>query len=65
VVATVAAYQGFEPYDIDWADSNEKWMPGLQRDGILVGVKWSGPAAQGYDLEPESVRTNVEYQIAT
>ena len=31
-------------------------MPGLERDGLLIGVNWTGPRFTGYDVEPEHVR---------
>jgi hypothetical protein len=55
VVGAVPAYRGFEVVEIpvdDWLDS---WLPGLQRDGLLVGVNWSGAHATGYDLAPAEV----------
>jgi len=32
-----------------------RWLPGLQDDGILVGLNWSGARATGYDVEPGAV----------
>ncbi|MCC2317089.1 DUF2750 domain-containing protein [Cellulomonas sp. zg-Y138] len=36
-----------------------RWLPGLGRDGIRVGVNWSGPAATGYDLVAADVELNL------
>ncbi|MET8153410.1 DUF2750 domain-containing protein [Actinoplanes sp. NPDC049668] len=55
VLDTVAAYRGFEVVEIpvhDWLDG---WLPGLRRDGLLVGVNWAGPLATGYDVAPARV----------
>jgi uncharacterized protein DUF2750 len=60
IIKTVAAYAGFEPVEISWVDFRSKWVPGLQRDGLLVGVNWSGKKALGYDIEPERLRQSVE-----
>jgi hypothetical protein len=60
IIETVPAYTGFEPYRVSWADFVARWVPGLKRDGILVGVNWSGPRALGYDMESEAVQRNVE-----
>ena len=55
VVGAVPAYRGFDvvaiPVD-DWLDS---WLPGLQRDGLLVGVNWAGTRATGFDMAPTQV----------
>lgn len=63
VIASVPAYAGFEPFRIAWADFTARWVPGLKRDGILVGVNWSGPRAVGYDVEPEALQRNVEARL--
>jgi len=51
-IARVSAYQGMEPVEIELAAWRERWLPGLQRDGLLVGLNWSGERATGYDIEP-------------
>jgi hypothetical protein len=55
VIGAVAAFRGFDVVEIpvdDWLDS---WLPGLQRDGLLVGVNWAGARATGFDLAPVQV----------
>jgi hypothetical protein len=32
---------------ISWPDFRDRWRPGLERDGLLVGINWSGPRAHG------------------
>ncbi|SEQ80410.1 DUF2750 domain-containing protein [Microlunatus flavus] len=60
VVDTVAAYAGFRvdlPITLDvWC---ERWLPGLERDGLLVGVSWSGARATGYDTTPADMLRNL------
>jgi hypothetical protein len=60
VVSTVPAYKGFVPVEISWLEFREKWLPALERDGLRVGLNWSGPRAIGYDREPGGVRQSVE-----
>lgn len=60
IIETVPAYAGFEPHEVTWDDFCSRWVPGLARDGLLVGVNWSGKRATGYDLEPERLREYVE-----
>jgi hypothetical protein len=64
VVASVPAYGGFEPFEVSWADFAARWLPGLERDGLLVGVNWSGARATGYDLTPAEVKANFEALVA-
>lgn len=55
IIATVAAYRGFTPIEIKLDVFLERWVPGLTRDGILVGVNWTGDRATGYDIAPAQV----------
>ena len=64
IIATVTAYAGFQPFEISWDLFRDKWLPGLERDGLLVGVNWSGPRALGYDLAPKDVRARIEYELS-
>ena len=55
VIDAVPAYRGLAVVEIpvdDWLDS---WLPGLQRDGLLVGVNWAGARATGFDLAPTRI----------
>lgn len=64
IIATVDSYSGFRPVGIEWNEFRSRWIPGLERDCLLVGVNWSGPHATGYDVEPRAVRESVEAAIA-
>lgn len=64
IIKTVPAFVGFEPFEISWAEFALQWVPGLERDGLLVGVNWSGGNATGYDIEPSKVKDYVESYIA-
>jgi uncharacterized protein DUF2750 len=59
IVATVPAYAGFDVEEIPLDEFLERWLPGLEQDGLLVGVNWSGPRATGYDVEPDAVRAAI------
>jgi hypothetical protein len=52
IIATVPAYASFEVVELSLEEFIENWIPGLERDGLLVGVNWSGVRALGYDIEP-------------
>jgi hypothetical protein len=60
IIKTVPAYAGFSSVEISWDDFVQKWVPGLSKDGLKVGVNWSGARATGYDLKPEEVKKAVE-----
>ena len=60
IVQTVSAYAGFEVVEIAWPAFCDRWAPGLEKDGVLVGVNWSGDRATGYDSSPREVLANVK-----
>lgn len=64
VISTVPAYAGFSPVELAWDDFRDTWLPGLERDGLRVGVNWTGVRATGYDLLPSEVIANVEHAMA-
>jgi hypothetical protein len=49
-------FAGCRPRRLSLEEFGQRWLPGLERDGLLVGVNWSGPRATGYDVEPAQVR---------
>jgi hypothetical protein len=59
VVATVAAYSGFATQSVPLAEWRQRWLPGLIKDGLMVGLNWSGASATGYDLHPTEVEANL------
>jgi hypothetical protein len=59
VLATVAAYSGFATQSVPLAEWRERWLPGLTKDGVLVGLNWSGASATGFDLPPAEVEANL------
>jgi len=63
IIKTVPAYVGFEPYEIPWDLFCSNWVPGMTKDGLLVGVNWSGKKAMGYDLEPKQIQESVKAVI--
>ncbi len=59
IVSTVDAYTGFEKVAIPLSEWRSKWLPGLEQDGLLLGLNWSGPRATGYDVEPASALASI------
>ncbi len=55
VVKTVPAYADFDVVEISLDVFRERWLPGMGRDGLRVGLNWSGDRATGYDIAPDAV----------
>jgi hypothetical protein len=60
VIRQVEAYKGFVPVRIEWEAFRDRWLPGLEKDGLRVGVNWTEPKATGYDIDPRDLEANVE-----
>jgi hypothetical protein len=58
-IAQVAAYASFSAISIPLDEWRDRWLPGLQKDGWLVGLNWYGSRATGYDLLPQEVVDNL------
>jgi hypothetical protein len=56
VIATVPAYAKFRVHEPSLEEFTARWLDGLEADGLLVGINWSGAAVTGYDVEPRDVR---------
>lgn len=60
IIATVPAYAGFTPHEIGWDDFAKDWAKDLEKDGLLVGVNWSGSRATGYDMSTNELVAKIE-----
>lgn len=60
VIASVPAYRGFEVISLPLDRWREAWLPGLDRDGILVGLNWSGLRATGFEAPARVVAETLE-----
>lgn len=59
VIGSVDAYRNFTPHKITIQEFTDRWLSGLEKDGLVVGVNWSGDRATGYDLKPQEVRARL------
>ena len=59
VISKVVAYHGFSVVSLSLGEWRERWLPGLKKDGILVGLNWAGSRATGYDSDPDDVEMNL------
>lgn len=60
VRSTVPAYGSFTVVALALAEWRERWLPGLAKDGVRVGLNWAGPRATGYDLLPDEVEARLD-----
>lgn len=60
IIDKVPAYQDFKPHRLSLVDFVERWLSGLDRDGLMVGLNWSGNHATGFDISPSAVRKRIE-----
>ena len=58
------AYRGFEIVELLATEFGEKWLTGLERDGLLVGLNWTGDRLMGYDLTPAEARQQLDAALS-
>jgi hypothetical protein len=63
IIRRVEAYSGFEPVQLSLEAFLQHWLPGLQNDGLFVGVNWSGERAKGYDVQPQDVAKSIAHHL--
>lgn len=56
VIDGVPAYREFEPFELNLGEFVANWLPGLDGDGLFVGLNWYGDRATGYNFPPAQVR---------
>ena len=55
VAEQVPAFAGFEVVEIALDAFLDRWLPGLEKDELRIGLNWSGGRATGYDLPATEV----------
>lgn len=63
IIKRVPAYAGFQPVELSLQQFILRWLPGLEKDGLLLGLNWTGQRATGYDVEPAQVRNLIEVAL--
>jgi len=63
IITSVTDYANFRLKKITWTDFSSKWIPGLEKDGLLAGINWSGDNASGYDILPAELKANIDYEL--
>lgn len=61
---TVPAYGRLQPVQVPLDAWRERWLPGLVRDGLLVGLDWSGQPVTGEGADPADVEAVLEARTA-
>lgn len=62
IIANAPAYREFKPFRIQLEEWTTKWLPGMEKDSLLVGLNWSGSGATGYDLQPSEVTARLKIE---
>lgn len=64
VIAEVPTYARFNTVELSLDEWRSRWLPGLQRDGVRIGLNWSGDRATGFDLPASDVEANLKAREA-
>jgi hypothetical protein len=60
IVDTVPRYASCKVLGSLWSNFLGNWVAILERDGILVGVNWAGPNANGLEMPVRLLASQVE-----
>jgi hypothetical protein len=61
IISALPTYASFTPVELSLSEFLERWLPGLTRDNLRVGLNWSGDRATGYDVDPSTVAAAIEH----
>jgi hypothetical protein len=61
IQATLPKYSGYEIGSESLESFVSNTVPYLEDNKILFGINWSGDRLQGYNLEAEELRKNIDY----
>jgi hypothetical protein len=53
IIASVDGYSRNGILETTWSRFKREWVPTLVEEGVLVGVNWAGPNANGYEMPVE------------
>lgn len=62
IIKTNDKYKSFLVHELLIADFIDKWLPGLQKDKILLGINWASKTITGYDVNPSDIYLLIEYE---
>ena len=63
VIENVPSFMGFQAFEIDFDAFLNRWLTGLEKDGLYLGVNWSGKQAKGYDVKPREVLERINNEL--
>ena len=60
IVDTVPGYANCKVLGSSWSSFLNNWVAILERDGILVGINWAGPNANGFEMPVKMLVSQIE-----
>lgn len=64
ITKNLPKYRGFQFDETPFQAFYRDVLPGLEAEGLLVGINWSGPRLVGYNVPVADVRRNLDYWAA-
>lgn len=64
LIDQVPAYGGFTPHKLLLEVFADRWLQGLEKDNVRVGINWSGVRATGFDIAPADVRQRLQHALS-
>ena len=60
IIANVPGAHDHRPIRIVLAEFEKTWLPGIERDGYLLGINWINNPPEGYDITPKAFLEHLE-----
>jgi hypothetical protein len=64
IVDTNRGYASCKVLGSSWSNFLDNWVAILERDGILVGVNWTGAHASGFEMPVKLLVSQIEAECA-
>ena len=64
LVDTVPGYAGCKVLGSSWNNFVDNWVAILERDGVLVGLNWTGANANGFEMPVKLLVSQMEAALA-
>lgn len=60
IIDRIPTYRSFTPHQLSLDVFVDRWLPGLEKDNLVIGTNWSSATVTGFDFAPADVRRRLQ-----